>query len=129
MFQEENAVLKRIFIMQLVAGFFGLLVLLVVGRIEYALSYVFGVVLMTANGYWLASRLAKTGGLSIEAGQRSLYAGAAIRFVSLIAGLLLAHLLGFHLLLVAAGMFIAQAVVFMVALVGLGRDQNNQKKM
>jgi len=65
----------------------------------------------------------KTNGLSVEAGQRSLYAGAAIRFVSLIVGLLLAYAMGLHLLLVAAGMFVAQTVIFISALVGFKREQ------
>jgi len=72
--------------------------------------------LMVVNGYWLASRLAKVDGLDVRHGQQSLYAGAAIRFIALIAGLLLAQLLGFHLLVVAIGMFIAQAALFISAL-------------
>jgi len=109
--------------LQLVLGALGFLALAALSQINYALSFLCGVLLMAVNGWWLARRLDKTGGLDVEAGQRSLYAGAAIRFVALIAGLLLAHVIGLHLLLVAAGMFVAQASVFVSALMLFGKER------
>lgn len=88
------------------------LALVVFGYTGYGLALLYGVGLMMVNGWWLARRLAKTKGLDVRSGQRSLYAGAAVRFVALIVGLLIAQGLGLHLLAVAAGMFTAQAIVF-----------------
>jgi len=120
--QKESAFI-RIFRLQVVVGVVGFLLLAAFGQVIYALSFLYGVLMMTANGWWLARRLDGVDGLSAEAGQRLLYAGAAIRFVSLIAGLILAHVIGLHLLWVASGMFVAQAVIFISALVGYKREQ------
>ena len=115
--------MRNILRLQIVVGVFGALALVVFGYTLFAASFFCGVAMMAANGWWLAVRLEKTNGLNVEAGQRSLYAGAAIRFVSLIVGLLLAYAMGLHLLLVAAGMFVAQTSVFVSALVGFKREQ------
>jgi len=115
----------RILRLQIVAGVTGSMALAVFGQTVYALSFLSGVMLMAVNGWWLARRLDQTDGLTVEAGQRSLYAGAVVRFVALLAGLLLAQLIGLHLLLVAAGMFIAQAVVFVSALAGFSREKKS----
>jgi len=102
--------------MQILTGIIGFLAIIMFGSVVYACSFVYGIALMVANGCWLASRLAKVDGLDVRHGQQSLYAGAAIRFVALIAGLLLAQWFGFHLLVVAIGMFIAQAALFIFTL-------------
>jgi len=112
----------RILRLQIIAGVAGSVAFEVFGQTVYALSFLSGVMLMAANGWWLAIRLDRTEGLGVEAGQRSLYAGAVVRFVALLAGLLLAQVIGLHLLLIAAGMFIAQVVVFVSALVGFNRE-------
>ncbi len=120
--QKESAFM-RIFQLQVIVGVVGFLSLAAFGQIVYAFSFICGVLMMAANGWWLARRLGRLDGLSVEAGQRALYAGAAIRFVSLIAGLLLSHVIGLHLLWVATGMFVAQAAIFISALVGFRREQ------
>jgi len=97
-------------------GLAGFLILIVYGQIAYALAYAYGVILMAVNGMWLAGRLGKVRDMDVKAGQQSLYAGAAMRFVALIAGLFLAQVLGLHLLLVAIGIFMAQMGLFIYAL-------------
>ena len=119
---KNDAVLRSILRQQLMFGVFGFFALVSIGQMLYGISFFFGVLMMAVNGCWLAKRFEKTSGLSVESSQRSLYAGAAVRFVALIAGLVLAHLIGFHLLLVAAGMFVAQAVVFISALRLFGKN-------
>jgi len=122
---QKKSTLARMLRLQIITGVLGFLALAAFVQTIYALSLLCGVLLMAVNGWWLAKRLEQTNGLSIEAGQRSLYAGAVIRFVSLLAGLVLAHVVGLHLLLVAAGMFIAQTVVFISAMVGFNREKND----
>jgi len=112
---EKSSVFARILRAQLVAGALGFAVLMLIGQADFAFALLYGLMLMVVNAWWLARRLEKTRGLGVEASQRSLFAGASLRFVALLAGLLLAHLIGLHLLAVASGMFIAQAVVFVTA--------------
>jgi len=102
--------------LQLLSGIAGFLILTLIGQSVFAVAYLYGVVLMVANGMWLATRLGKVRDMDANDGQQSLYAGAAIRFVALIAGLLLAHVLKLHLLYVAGGMFVAQMALFLSAL-------------
>ena len=113
---ERSSVFARIFRTQMIAGALVFICLAAFGQMVYAVSLFYGVAVMAGNAWWLARRLEKTDGLDVQAGQRSLYAGAALRFVALIAVLLAAHLIGLHLLAVAAGMFVAQAVVFITAM-------------
>ena len=108
--------------LQVVVGVLGSIGLALFGLIDFALSFSYGIAMMVANAVWLARRLDKTRGMDSSSGTRSLYAGAVLRFVALIVGLMLAHLAGLHLLLVAAGMFIAQAVVFVSAIVGFRKE-------
>ena len=115
------------FRLQLLLGVVGFAALILAGRSDFAFGLVYGVALMMLNAWWLARRLAKTEGLDARAGQRSLYLGAAMRFVALLAALLLAHLLGLHLLAVAGGMLLAQAVVFICALLGFRKDYKAEK--
>ncbi|MDQ7000740.1 MAG: ATP synthase subunit I [Mariprofundus sp.] len=118
---KNDAVLRSILRQQLMFGAFGFFALVSFSQMLYGVSFFIGVLMMTVNGWWLAKRFEKTTGLSVESSQRSLYAGAAVRFLALIAGLVLAHLIGLHLLLVAVGMFVAQAVVFVSALFMFGK--------
>jgi hypothetical protein len=97
---------------------FALLVSLSVG-----FAVLFGVLLMVVNAAWLNRRMMATDGLDVEAGQRALYSGAALRFGGLLLGLLVAGIMGLHLLYVALGMFVAQAVVFFTALRGFGKER------
>ena len=111
----KSSAFARILRSQVVAGVFGFAVLALFGQMAYALALLYGLLLMAGNAWWLARRLENTRGLDVEASQRSLFAGASLRFVALLAGLLMAHLIGLHLLAVAAGMFLAQTVVFITA--------------
>ncbi|MDQ6996292.1 MAG: ATP synthase subunit I [Mariprofundus sp.] len=110
---------------QIISGVAGFFIMAVGGKSYLGLAFACGVALMVINGWWLARRMEKVRDLGVEAGQRSLYAGAALRFVGLIAGLLLAQLAGLNLLAVASGMFVAQAAVFFSALHGI-RDEKNR---
>jgi len=121
MAQESLVAVSRSFWLQLLSGMAGSLLLILIGQTAYALAFGYGVVLMMLNGIWLAGRLGKVRDLEVWAGPSSLYAGAAMRFIALLAGLLLAQLLGLHLLVVAAGMFVAQMALFVFALIESGK--------
>jgi len=86
-------------------------------------AVLFGVLLMIGNAAWMSNRLLATQGLDEEAGQQSLYKGAALRFAGLLLGLLMAGAMGLHLLFVALGMFVAQAVLFFAALQRFSTDK------
>jgi len=120
---ENITAMRRIIRMQCLVGVMGGLILLLLGSAVYAMAFAYGVVLMSVNAWWLSKRLDKTLGMDAMAGQRSLFGGAALRFVALIAGLFLAQLLGLHLMLVAAGIFVAQVLVYMIALFELKKEQ------
>ena len=113
--------------LQLIIGFLSSAGLVLAGLSEFAYALLYGVVLMVINAVWLARRLEKTAGLDAGASQRSLYQGAVLRFAALLAGLFLAQFLNLHLLIVAGGMFLAQAVVFVCALFGFMKDQKETK--
>jgi len=81
----------------------------------HGLGVAYGVTLALVNGWWLARRIVHAGTLEPAAGQRVLYAAAAARFLALLAALALAHLLGLHLLAVAAGLLLAHVVAFVYA--------------
>jgi len=106
MSQHKVFAVGSIIRMQILLGVIGFLLMALLGLVVYAASYVYGIGLMVVNGCWLAFRLARAGELAAEDGQQLLYVGAAFRFLALIAGLLMAQLLG------PAGMFAAQAVLF-----------------
>ncbi|MBL4775357.1 MAG: ATP synthase subunit I [Mariprofundus sp.] len=124
MAQQKESSYAVFFRMQLMVGILGFLLLAAFAQLEWALAYLYGMALMMANASWLARRLEKTRNLAVDAGQRSLFAGAALRFIALIAGLLLAQVVGLHLLLVAGGMFVAQVVVFVAAMIGFKKEEN-----
>ncbi|MFQ5518732.1 MAG: ATP synthase subunit I [Mariprofundus sp.] len=119
---ENRSAFKRIFRLQMIVATLVSVGLVLFAKSGFVPSLLFGVLLMAGNAWWLARRLEKTQGLGVEAAQRSLYAGAALRFVALIAALLLAFLVGLHLLVVAAGMFLAQMIVFSSALIEFKKD-------
>jgi len=123
---EESTAFARIIRTQAIAGVLGLIGLALIGQFEHVFSLLYGIGLMIGNSWWLACRLEKTHSLDVEAGQRSLYAGAALRFVALIVVLLVAQALGLHLLVVAAGMFIAQAAVFVAALIEFKKESKGE---
>jgi len=114
--------------MQAIAGALGCLIFIVLGYAVFAFSYLYGVLLMGLNAWWLARSLNKALDMSAEAVQGSIYAGAAIRFVTLIAGLLFGQFIGLHLMLVAAGMFVAQVLVYMLALIDLRKEPFDQNR-
>ncbi|MFQ5346191.1 MAG: ATP synthase subunit I [Mariprofundus sp.] len=113
--------------LQLIFGMLGFAGLVLAGLGEFAFALLYGVVLMVANAVWLAHRLEKTRSLDVGDSQRSLYLGAVIRFVALLAGLFLAHVLNLHLLWVAGGIFLAQSVIFVCALFGFMKEQKENK--
>ena len=108
--------------LQILVGALGFTGLMLYDQPNAALSLLYGVAMMIVNALWLSRRLDKTRGMDADSGKRSLYIGAVLRFMALIAGLMLAHLAGLHLLVVAAGVFIAQAVVFVSAIVGFRKE-------
>jgi len=108
--------------LQILVGTLGFIGLMLYDQPNAALSLLYGVAMMIVNALWLSRRLDKTRGMDADSGKRSLYIGAVLRFMALIAGLMLAHLAGLHLLVVAAGVFIAQAVVFVSAIVGFRKE-------
>lgn len=111
--------MSRVIRMQVMAGVLGCLALLVFANVVYAMSYVYGVVMMAMNAWWLARKLDD---IHPDTGQGTLIAGAALRFVTLVVGLLIGQWLGLHLLLVAVGIFVAQLLVYVVALYGLSKE-------
>lgn len=108
--------------MQILVGVLGFVGLMLYDQSGWALSLLYGVAMMVVNSFWLASRLDRTRGMDADSGKRSLYVGAVLRFMALVAGLMLAHLAGLHLAVVAAGVFVSQAVVFVSAIVGFRKE-------
>ena len=90
-------------------------------------SFVWGAALAMASGYFLARRVTQAAAADRPRGQRLLYAGAVWRFLGVLAGLVLAWGLGLHLLVVAAGMLLAQVVMFVVAALDARRAAMNAK--
>jgi len=79
------------------------------------LSVAYGVMLSLLNGLWLTKRLERAQAMDSPGGQRSLYAGAAILFIGFLGALILAIVLGLHLLAVAGGLLLAQIAMFVYA--------------
>ena len=79
---------------------------------KFGLAVLYGAAFATLNSLWLARRVARAAVLDQVTGQRILYLGAVLRFVSLLGALILAHLLGLHLLAVAGGLLVAQLALF-----------------
>jgi hypothetical protein len=96
-------------------GVCGILVALMIGLwlgLMVGLSVVYGVLFSLLNGVWLARRIERAGNMDHVSGQRVLYLGAAMRFLALLAVLVLAYALGLHLLAVAGGLLVAQLALF-----------------
>jgi len=78
----------------------------------FGLAVLYGAVFASLNSLWLARRVERAVRADHVSGQRILYLGAILRFLLLLAALLLAHVLGLHLLAVAGGLLVAQLAVF-----------------
>jgi len=107
---------------------FGSVLGLAVGiwQIQAGVAVLFGVLLMLANAVYLRRCVTSASALNVDVVQRPLYKGAAVRFVGLIAGLVLAGVLGLNLLFVGLGIFAAQAVLYFAALYDLNREKTNE---
>jgi len=79
------------------------------------LSVAYGVMLSLLNGLWLTKRLDRAQAMDSPGGQHSLYAGAAILFIGFLVALIMAIVLGLHLLAVAGGLLLAQIAMFVYA--------------
>ncbi len=76
------------------------------------LAVAYGSGVAVANALWLARGVARAACAEEATAQRILYLGAVSRFLGLVAALVLAHVLGLHLLAVAGGLLVAQLAVF-----------------
>lgn len=90
-------------------------------------SCLFGVALMFLNNLWLARRVADSARLDAKGAKRLLYVGAVVRFFVLLLAMLLAYVFGLHLLFVAAGIFLAQAVVFVRTALASKREMDRSR--
>jgi len=88
------------------------------------LSAAYGVLLSLLNGLWLLSRIKQANAMDYASCQRSLYTGAVIRFMVFLLALVVAGVIGLHLLAVAAGLMVAQAGMFAYA-AGKARNELN----
>jgi len=80
------------------------------------ISLAYGVLLMCIGGLYLRKRIEQASLLEAEEGKRLLYAAAVQRFGGILVLLVLAYAIGLHLLAVAAGIFVAQLLVFLFGL-------------
>ncbi|OIO70922.1 MAG: hypothetical protein AUJ58_01465 [Zetaproteobacteria bacterium CG1_02_55_237] len=104
---------------QLGAGLFGMLAAVLCYDTKVALGLGFGVVIVMLSTMLLGRRIHDAAAADVESGQRMLYAGAVMRFVFVLAALVMAYSLGLHLLAVAVGMVLSQAAMFFFAASGL----------
>lgn len=110
-----NAGIRGVLRWQAVAGVAGSVIIAVWAGAVLMLSLTYGVVLTMLNSFFLAARCRRAGETDKEDGQRLLYTGAMLRFLGVLAGLLLAYALGLHLLGVAGGMLLAQLALLAYA--------------
>jgi len=110
-----NTSLCEALLWQVVAGLVGSVAVAAGFGAMLALSLAYGVLLAILSGFFLANRVGHAGKVDQVSGQRLLYTGAALRFVGVLAALLLAYKLGLHLLAVAGGMLLAQVALFIYA--------------
>jgi len=106
---------------QLLAGLAGSVAIYLTLGVALALSLAYGALLTVFSSLFLAVRCQRAGGVDKTAGQRLLYSGAVMRFLGVLAALLLACGLGLHLLAVAGGMLLAQIALFAFAASHTGR--------
>jgi len=93
-----------------------------------AVGVAYGILLSMINSAWLARGVRHAVRLDLASGQRVLYMGAVLRFLVILAALLLAYGLGLHLLAVAGGMFLAQMALFVYAASCTGGDLKNNRR-
>lgn len=99
---------------QFVAAMLGFSVLTVVWGFTAGLAFLYGALLMLINGLWLARKVKQAVDTSEAAGRRMLYQSAVVRFLALIVMLMVAYGIALSLPAVAAGMFVAQLMLFIV---------------
>jgi len=107
--------------LQALAGLTGFLAALFWFGPVIAWSLVFGAGLSVVTGYWLMRHTLHAAELEPEHGRRAMHAHAAMRLLFVLAALFLAYGLGLYLPAVAAGLFLAQASVYMYAVVHAGK--------
>jgi len=117
-----NKGIRGVWVWQLVAGLTGSVAIGMWLGGMLALSVLYGVLLTVLNSFRLAHRVDRAGEVDQTSGQRLLYSGAALRFVGVLAALLLAAGIGLHLLAVAGGMLLAQVALFAYAARHAGDD-------
>jgi len=97
---------------QCILGLVAALIVAVWRGVMPGLAVAYGAAVAVLNALWLARRVARAARTDLATGQRILYLGAVLRFLGLVAALMLAHVLGLHLLAVAGGLLVAQLAVF-----------------
>lgn len=120
--------IRSAMIWQLLAGIIGLGSAFLLYDVRVASGVGFGVLVVMLSTLLLARRIDGAANSDPQSGQRLLYSGAVVRFVCVLAALLLAYGIGLHLLAVAVGMVLAQAAMFGFALAGV-RAQLRQGKV
>jgi len=101
---------------QISAGVILMAVLALAGEYVLAASCLFGALLMAAGSWELARRLKASEALDADGVQASLYKGAVLRFMLILAGLATGFLLGLSLPAIAGGMFAAQVLFYIASL-------------
>jgi len=104
---------------QLGAGLVGMLATALRYDLMVVLGVGFGVLIVMLSTMLLGRRIHDAVAADTESGQHMLYAGAVMRFVFVLAALIVAYSLGLHLFAVAVGMMLAQAAMFFFAAGGL----------
>jgi H+/Cl- antiporter ClcA len=122
--QDGRADLRSILIIQVAVAFLGTTTVGFVAGWLDGLSLLYGAALMAANGIWLYRGIEQAVSHGAGGGQRSLYRSAVLRFVFLLLALGLAFAGGLYLPWVAAGMLVAQAVVYVYGLAGVWRARS-----
>jgi len=108
--------------MQAVAACLGGLIAGLVAGKGAALALIYGAGLMAINGLWLYRGIERAT-REVDSGQHLLYRSAVFRFLFLLLALGLAYAAGLFLPWVAAGMLVAQAMVYGYGLTGFWRSR------
>ncbi|MDQ6959875.1 MAG: ATP synthase subunit I [Mariprofundaceae bacterium] len=119
-----NPAIRGTLFWQAVAGLAGSTAVGVWLNAVLMLSLAYGVLMAMLNSFCLAARCQRAGEADKANGQRLLYTGAVLRFLGVLAALLLAYGLGLHLLAVAGGMLLAQIALFAYAASHASGDVN-----
>jgi len=112
---EMNPGIRGALFWQAIAGLAGSIAVVIWLDTVLMLSLAYGVLLTMFSGFFLACHVQRAGNADKANGQRLLYTGAALRFLGVLAALLLSYRLGLHLLVVAGGMLLAQIALFTYA--------------